>query len=242
MYLLYLDESDTGLEEPNVARFYCLVGVRVVDSSYRTATTRIQRLVSQLIPAPPPRFEIKGADLYHGTGHWRGRAPADRVTFSTEFANLLGSLNIKIYAAFKPSENFTDDYLALLEHVLGAVAADVAHRGSASGRQLLSVFDRRTDITLPGSEALRDLRSELVRRHAAACPFVDHGYETDSKDSLLTQAADFCAYFLRKQRTVIREPDLFGDAENALAIAAIDEICRLIEPKTRVLADVPLAA
>jgi Protein of unknown function (DUF3800) len=238
LYLLYLDESDTTSEEPDAvaARFCCLCGVRVVDSSYGKATKAVEKFLKNWPQAGRSTFEVKGRELFQGEGAWRGVKPSERVRFCKEFAALIASLNVKLIAATKPSVDFTKDYQLLLDQVIERVAKETAKTGSRTGRQLLVIFDRRPDFNVSSSETLRAARQNVVSRHKSACPFIDHGYEADSLHAPFIQVADFVAYFLRKQQTIVRESTLLTAAADARVVAAVDEIVSMLRPKVTMLA------
>lgn len=234
MYLLYVDESDTGSEASNTVREYWVTGVRVVDSSYRKTVLGLAQHTAPLTDRKGG-FEVKGADLFNGTGAWKGRLPKERAEFALTYAKTLGRLNLKIYAVRKSSEDFTKDYLMLLGKLLAAVGKDTASKGSKTGRQLLTVFDRRTDVSVISSDHMRAVRSRLLHDLGATCAMIDFGYETDSRNAPLIQAADFSAYFLRKASVVPRNSTLFQEAESSLALDTIDGICAALKPKLQLV-------
>ncbi len=199
MYLLYVDESDTTGRENVAQRVYCVCGLRVVDSSYGPTTKRLAKVIKSWEPALPDDFELKGYELFRGTGCWEGREPDERAAFAQEIAQALADSTIKLFVAMKPSEDFGDDYRTLLGRVIAQAAKETEKKGSRTGKQMMLVFDQRPDFNVRESTALRDMRSDVISKHRASL-FIDHGYEADSRHALLIQAADFVAFHLPSAR------------------------------------------
>lgn len=231
MYLLYVDESDTGENEAGDRR-YCVCGLCVTASSYGATTDRLAKLVAKWTPALPADFEIKGHDLFHGEGVWSRRSVPERVAFARAVAEVVAASSLRLFVAEKTSANFTDDYRLLLSEVVTAAAKETASRGTRSGKQLMVIFDQRPDID-PRVSELRIARSNVIRDHAKSCRFIDHGFEADSRHAPLIQLADFVAYHLRRQATTARTDSLLGAADDQRVIELLDEIAEVVRPKVR---------
>lgn len=233
VYFLYVDESDTTTDEPAPSRWYCVTGVRVVARSYGPITDKLQRLVRRWHPPLPDTFELKGIDLFQGQGPWAKRDPAQRVEFAKAAATIIGEASVRVYVAMKPSEDFTGDYRTLLDRVIRRAASDVAKEGGRTGKQLLLIFDQRPDLDVSASQMMRQIRNDVVNQLTTSCRFIDHGYEANSRYAPLVQVADFAAYFLRKQKVMVREATLLAEAENELVVTAVDEIVGLMQKRMK---------
>jgi hypothetical protein len=231
MYLLYVDESDTGAGEKVAQRIYCVCGLRVVDSSYGQTVTRLAKTIQSWRPALPDDFELKGYELFRGNGCWEGREPGERAAFAQAVADALAESTIKLFVAMKPSEDFGDDYRTLLGRVIAQAAKETEKKGSRTGRQMMLVFDQRPDFNVRESTALRNMRSEVISKHRASL-FIDHGYEADSRHAPLIQAADFVAFHLRKRETLHRDDSLLGSKADGRLIDALDRLHDTLAPKT----------
>jgi hypothetical protein len=230
MYLLYVDESDTSSDE-DARLVYCVCGLRCIDTSYGATVERLTKLIAKWEPKLPANFEIKGSDLYHGEGAWRGRSTDDRSSFARALTQVLRDSNIKLFIGMKDSENFTEDYKLLLARVMTRAAGVVAKTGTKTSKQMMLVFDHRPDFNPRYSEALRAARDEVIARHKAACRFIDFGYEADSRHAPLVQAADFVAYHLRRREIIEREDTLLTTRANDLVIQLLDEIAETLDKK-----------
>lgn len=231
MYLLYVDESDTTVGDEDAKRVYCVCGLRVVDSSYAATTKRLAKAIKSWNPRLPENFELKGYELFHGEGCWKGRKADERVAFANAVAEALADSSIKLYVSMKPSEHFGDDYRTLLGRIIERAAKETGKKGSKTGRQMMLVFDQRPDFNVQESKALRDMRAEAISNHGPSM-FIDHGYEADSRHAPLIQAADFVAFHYRKRETLHREDSLVGSKDDDRLIAALDGLCATLKPKT----------
>jgi Protein of unknown function (DUF3800) len=230
MYLLYVDESDTTGGERAESRIYCVCGLRVVDSSYGQTTKRLTKVIESWKPSLPSDLELKGYELFRGTGCWAGREPKERAAFAQAVAEALAQSTIKLFVAMKASEDFGDDYRTLLGHVIAQAAKDTDKKGSKTGRQMMLVFDQRPDFNVRSSTALHDMRAEVISKHGASL-FIDHGYEADSRHAPLIQAADFVAFHLRKRETLRRDDSLLGSKADGRLIEALDRLHETLAPK-----------
>jgi hypothetical protein len=231
MYLLYVDESATT-DDPDPARLmYCVCGLRVIDTSYGATVERLAKVIDNWEPKLPMTFEIKGSDLFHGEGAWRGRAVDERARFARAITDVLSKSNIRLYISTKESTDFTADYKELLTKVVTKAAGMTAKTGTRTSKQMLLVFDQRPDFDPRYSEELRHTRDEVIAIHKRSCRFIDYGYEADSQHAPLIQAADFVAYHLRKRAIIQREDTLFAQRANDLVIGLLDEIAETLKPK-----------
>jgi hypothetical protein len=231
MYLLYVDESDTTGRENVTQRVYCVCGLRVVDSSYGQTTKRLSKVITSWEPALPDDFELKGYELFRGTGCWTDRPPDERAGFAQAVAEALAESTIKLFIAMKPSEDFGEDYRTLLGQVIAHAAKETEKKGSKTGKQMMLVFDQRPDFNVRESTALRTMRAEVIAKHRASL-FIDHGYEADSRHAPLIQAADFVAFHLRKRETLQRDESLLGAKADGRLIEALDRVHDTLAPKT----------
>ena len=235
MYLLYIDESDTTDSKNELTpRWYCIAGTRIVDSSYRPTLEKWENLLKK--NNIPPSFELKGEELYQGTGFWKNRYPKERVEFSNVVCEFINSVNIKIYACLEIVVNsrHIDSYNKLLSKILNLVPKDISTKGSISGRQLLLVFDQRPDIENKIRQQIRDCRTKIIKHFYKSCAFIDYGFDSDSKLCWGIQIADFVAYLLRKQQTFQRENNLFNKSDNSLSFETVDNLISSIKDKCKV--------
>jgi hypothetical protein len=231
VYLLYIDESDTG-ESEDGGRRYCVCGVYVTATSYGATTDRLTKLIASWDPPLPPDFEVKGHDLFHGQGAWRKRPAAERAAFAKALADVVAGSNLRLFVAERPSKDFTEDYRVLLTAVVTAAAKQTANTGTRTGRQLMVIFDQRPDID-PRVSDLRAVRANVIRDHAKSCRFIDHGFESDSRHAPLIQLADFVAYHLRRHSTMTRDDSLLATADDHRVVGLLDEIETTVRPKVR---------
>jgi hypothetical protein len=235
MYLLYIDESDTTDSKNKLTpRWYCVSGMRIVGSSYRAALEKWEKILK--INNLPSGFELKGEELYQGTGSWKNYSPEKRVEFSNLVCSFINSVNIKIYACLEVvnNSNHINSYNNLLSEILNLVPRDISSKGPRSGRQLILVFDQRSDIENKIRLQIRDCRTKIIRNFKKSCAFIDYGFDSDSKLCWGIQIADFVAYLLRKQQTFQRENSLFNQADHFLSIEAVDNLISIIKDKCKV--------
>lgn len=230
MYLLYTDESDTTENRKTLThRWLCIAGLLLVDSKYRTTRARFEKLLKD--HNLPDNFEIKGSDLYNGTGHWKNAEPSKRVAFCKDVCKFIMESNFKIYSALGVIQNndHITSYKELLNEVLDRTASHTSLHGPRTGRQLILIFDQRPDMESQIHEQIKLSRREIVRKFDSSCSFIDYGFDGDSKLCWGIQIADFVAYFLRKKQTFQRENTLFDTADKPLSIEAVGELLKSIE-------------
>jgi hypothetical protein len=235
MYLLYIDESDTTDSKNELTpRWYCIAGTRIVDSSYRPSLEKWENLLRE--NNMPLGFELKGEELYQGTGFWKKHSPKERVEFSNFVCGFINSVNIKIYACLEVVVNsrHIDSYKNLLSKILNLVPKDISSNAPKSARQLILVFDQRLDIGFKIRQQIRDCRTNIIKNFNKSCAFIDYGFDSDSKLCWGIQIADFVAYLLRKQQTFQRENNLFNKSDNSLSFETVDNLISSIKDKCRV--------
>lgn len=236
MYLLYLDESDTTIDKKAdeiTPRWYCVSGMLIVGSSYG----KIQRSWESFVKKYklPENFEIKGEELYQGTGYWKNEPPHKRIGFCKEVCKFIKSSNIKIYSALEVVKNnkHAKSYKELLNNILTRVAKYIASTRTR-GRQFILIFDQREDIRNEILEKIRLTRKEIIKEHKKSCTFIDYGFEGDSRLCFGIQIADFVSYFLRRQQIAQRKNSLFKQADNKLSISVVDDIVEGVKDKCKV--------
>ncbi|MGR3311252.1 MAG: DUF3800 domain-containing protein [Candidatus Brocadiales bacterium] len=235
MYLLYVDESDTTDKDVSdlTPRWYCISGMRIVSSSYG----KTQRVFESFIGNKrlTNNFELKGEELYQGTGFWKGKEVPQRVDFCNRVCKFINDSNFKIYSTLGivKDNNSIDSYKILLNDALSRVAKDVSG-ANLRGRQFILIFDQRKDIDYKIREQIKLNRTEIIKKYKKSCVFIDYGFEGDSKLCFGIQIADFTSYFLRKQQTIQRKDNLFRKAAHSLSIKAVDDIIESIKERCRI--------
>lgn len=123
MYLLYIDESDTTDKELGklTPRWYCISGMNVVASSYGKTQREWEEFIKD--QKLPDDFELKGEELYQGTGCWKGKAPQERIDFCKKVCEFINNSNVKIYSSLEVVKNndHAESYKRLLDDILTKV-------------------------------------------------------------------------------------------------------------------------
>lgn len=234
MYLLYIDESDTtDTGKVTVPRWYCISGLRVLDRSYRPIQERFEKILKD--NKLPQDFEIKGDELYNGTGFWKGIKPEKRIDFCKQISHFINNSNFIVYSALEIVEknNHVKSYKNLLSAVIGMVASYIS-RAPKTSRQFILIFDQRPDIEEKIRDQIKNDRKEIIKKYKKSCSFIDYGFDGDSKLCWGIQIADFVAYFLRKQQIFQRNDNLFDKADNFLSIEVVDDLLKSITKKCKI--------
>jgi len=235
MYLLYIDESDTTDSKNKLTpRWYCVSGMRIVDSSYRIAQEWWENILKG--NNLPSEFELKGEELYQGTGFWKNFKPERRVEFSNFVCDFINGTNLKIYVCLEivKGSNHIESYNNLLSEILNMVPRDISSKSPRTGRQLILVFDQRSDIENKIRLQIKSCRTRIIKKFKKSCAFIDYGFDADSKLCWGIQIADFVAYLLRKQQTFQRENNLFNHADHVISIETVDNLISSIKNKCKI--------
>jgi hypothetical protein len=226
--LCYCDESGTGSEP-----IATMAGV-LVDAARMEKTKREwAELFDELAAMSDKRVaEIKGSDLYHGNGPWRGVEASQRVRAIDTVLEWTISRRHKIVYSAVVKESFrrsrradeiydelSDEWRFMGFHLILAVQKEGKKR--AKGRTIF-VFDNHERDRVKFADLVLNPRTwsheyyGCGKKEEPLGLIVDVPYFGDSKDIGLIQLADVAAFLLRRYaevRTGLVRPEYDGEGE-----------------------------
>ncbi len=219
MYLFYIDESVSD-------DVFLVGGVFLPSNKYRKYRDTIKKFIEK-------QDELDEEKTIHADYIWNGRKLYDgysmerRAKITKKIASFLGESNLtRFYSAYQyidKSKNQVEIYKKLLGKVVEKAASYVSKNGGTSHKQLLLIFDKRSDKNKIHNEAF-NIQSEIATKYQSSCCFVDCGYEGIMKYSRLLQSADFVAFWTRQIIEKQKNQTLFNKKDDSRKIDLIENI------------------
>lgn len=226
MYMLYVDES----EDDDV---YLVGGVLLPSSKYRKFREQIGNFVENDLKLTPD-IEIHADYIWNGRNSFNGWSMDKRSDITAKISEFLGNSNLtRFYGVYKykhPGEDKIDIYKNLLRKLIKRGADYVSKNAGHRGKQLLLIFDRRSDKKEIYRKSFQ-IQQEITEHYSSSCCFIDCGYEGRTRYSRLLQSADFVAYWCRQMVVIQRERTLFHSEDDKRKIQLVEDIEELWENK-----------
>ena len=200
MILYYVDESGTGLKDPNTP-FFVLAATAIPAGSGQAVDGQVAALKRSLVPyAQPEDFEIKGRDIRRGEKLFRAMKWPERAQALVEVAGLIAQLPIQILAVRVDKRDLPvsiDSEAALYRlafwRLLDLVDADLADAGQPG----LLMLDSRSDLhSSVQDRRIVDAYRSWVAARRGQTRLVDLPWFGFSAFYAGLQLADFSAYLL----------------------------------------------
>ena len=205
MYLTYLDESgNTGrrLDDPDQP-VHWLVGVLVPEEHALLLSMALDQVIAQHVPDDPKR-ELHGAELFGGTGVWRGVDPDTRLAVYRAALGALAKYSCGIaHASIDKAELRTwhvdaPPHLLALHFLCEKVDAFVRGQTEPLRQRTLLIADETNEHEAFAIDLLADLqrRGQGVFAGATIRNVIDTVHFVRSDTNRGVQLADLVAYGL----------------------------------------------
>jgi hypothetical protein len=236
MYLLYLDESENANKNRKDIFSIDVFGLSGILITSRYATNLIQEFWElKKQHNIPDDWEIHGYEIFSGSGKWKNKFSDDkRREICVDFAKLIAKNNrlAKAWFCCKKSKFLQSDYLTILERLLNKSCEFIGKLKSATGKQLLVIFDQKDEFENVINKFILKQRDSINSgKKSKKCRIIDHGFSGKSKFSELLQLSDFVGYVLRLSKTLKRENTLSSKKQNQRFINFVDSLTKIMEKR-----------
>jgi hypothetical protein len=232
MTVFYIDESGTGLRQPDTP-YFVLAALGLSMEHWSDLDRAVVELKGRLVPwAKPEDWELKARDLRRGEGLFRERNWGQRAAAFRSVAEALTSLPVQIAAVrvHKPRLPATIGTEADLYRVafwrLLDLLVEVLQRHDTG----LLMMDSRSDLhSSVQDRRVIDAYRDWCARCQSAPPFAELPWFGFSEFYIGLQMADFCAYMIA---FVSNESDRNAPRSGG---RELHELYGLIEPKVSIV-------
>ncbi len=236
MYLLYLDESENANKDRKDYLSVSVFGLSGILITPRYATNLIQEFWDlKKRHNIPNDWEIHGFEIFSGSGKWKNKFSDDkRREICIDLSKLIASNNrlAKSWFCYKESKFLQDDYLTTLGGLLSKSCEFIGRMKSATGKQLLVIFDQKDEFENAINKYILEQRDDInSSKKGKKCRIIDHGFSGNSYFSELLQLSDFIGYIFRLSKTIKREDSLFSKKHDQRFIDFVDSLIRIMKKK-----------
>ena len=129
----------------------------------------------------------------------------------------------KAWFCYKESKLLQEDYIATLDGLLNKSCEFISKLKSATGKQLLVVFDQKDEFEKVINKFILAQRDSINNgKKGKKCRVIDHGFPGKSELSELLQLSDFIGYVFRLSKTLKREDTLLSKKHDQRFIDFVD--------------------
>jgi Protein of unknown function (DUF3800) len=236
MHLVYLDESgNSGVNLNDQDQPVFLLCAMVVDESrWHNLEAGLKAKLDVHLPdwRAHDKFEIHGADLRRGAGHFEGMSPTARVAFRDDWMRVGAANDVRLIARSVHKKSYATWLASTFGHgvIINPHVAAFAllsrcvdnYMKTLPGPPLgMFICDDNKEVAADVEKSIRVLRiSDGALRLAQ---IIEKGFFIDSKKSLPLQLCDLFALSIRKwtERRWGKPPKAFDDSGIELANALL---------------------
>lgn len=222
MMLFYIDESGTGLRDPN-SPYFVLSATAIAVRDWKTVDAGVATLKRRMVSwAKPEDFEIKGRDLRRGEKLFKDQSWEWRMQAFLDVANLLASLPCRVFAVQVDTRDLpdyvrtdTDLYRLAFWRLLEEVDGEL-ERADQPG---MLMVDMRSDMhSSVQDRRLIDAYREWIGSRMGVTRLVELPWFGFSAFYAGLQLADFVAYLVDFVSNEIRRDERSRSLFDAYAI------------------------
>ncbi len=236
MYLLYLDESENANKDRKDIYSIDIFGLSGILITPRYATNLIQEFWELKKQHDiPDGWEIHGFEIFSGSGKWKSEFSDDkRREICIDLSKLIARNNrlAKAWFCYKESKLLQADYITTLDGLLNKSCEFIGKLKSATGKQLLVVFDQKDEFEKVINKFILAQRDSINSgKKGKKCRVIDHGFPGRSEFSELLQLSDFIGYVFRLSKTLKREDTLLSKKHDQRFIDFVDGLTELMKKR-----------